>query len=208
MPDFRALSLCALLAACSSSAGETNASAPASSAASTAPTQPSNAMTTANAPAGFTSFQLNSLDGKPADLSAYKGKVLLVVNTASECGLTPQYKGLEKLHREFAARGFSVLGFPCNDFGGQEPGTAAEIQQFCTSKYDVTFPMFEKLRTKSGNGQAPLYAWLNERTGELPSWNFGKYLIAKDGTTVKFFGSRTGPDDGDLRKAIEAALAN
>ena len=218
-----ALSLAAaFLAACSSSAPETQASdspAPAAQAStsSTSNVSPTPAsapaerkdtdMTTAQAPAGFHAFPINTLDGKPADLSAYKGKVVLVVNTASECGLTPQYKGLEKLHQEFAARGFSVLGFPCNDFGGQEPGSPAEIQQFCTSKYSVTFPLFEKVRTKSGAGQSPIYAWFSERTGELPGWNFGKYLVGKDGTSVKFFGSRTAPDDADLRKAIEAELA-
>jgi glutathione peroxidase len=218
----------AFLAACSSSAPESLASSPAASAAQASATSDTTAtsnsnvtptpasapaerkdtdMTTAQAPAGFHAFPINTLDGKPADLSAYKGKVVLVVNTASECGLTPQYKGLEKLHQEFAARGFSVLGFPCNDFGGQEPGSPAEIQQFCTSKYSVTFPLFEKVRTKSGAGQSPIYAWFSERTGELPGWNFGKYLVGKDGTSVKFFGSRTAPDDSDLRKAIEAELA-
>lgn len=212
----------ALLAACSSSAPEAQASDSKASAAEastssnpTASTTPASApverkdtdMTSTQAPAGFHAFPINTLDGKPADLSAYKGKVVLVVNTASECGLTPQYKGLEKLHQEFAARGFSVLGFPCNDFGGQEPGSPAEIQQFCTSKYSVTFPLFEKVRTKSGAGQSPIYAWFSERTGELPGWNFGKYLVGKDGTSVKFFGSRTAPDDADLRKAIEAELA-
>jgi len=223
----QALSLAAaFLVACSSSAPESqasSASAPAaqanttlnSSATSNPTPTPASApaerkdtdMTTAQAPAGFHAFPINTLDGKPADLSAYKGKVVLVVNTASECGLTPQYKGLEKLHQEFAARGFSVLGFPCNDFGGQEPGSPTEIQQFCTSKYSVTFPLFEKVRTKSGAGQSPIYAWFSERTGELPGWNFGKYLVGKDGTSVKFFGSRTAPDDSDLRKAIEAELA-
>ncbi|MFM7296291.1 MAG: glutathione peroxidase [Planctomycetota bacterium] len=223
----QALSLAAaFLVACSSSAPESqasSASAPAaqanttlnSSATSNPTPTPASApaerkdtdMTTAQAPAGFHAFPINTLDGKPADLSAYKGKVVLVVNTASECGLTPQYKGLEKLHQEFAARGFSVLGFPCNDFGGQEPGSPTEIQQFCTSKYSVTFPLFEKVRTKNGAGQSPIYAWFSERTGELPGWNFGKYLVGKDGTSVKFFGSRTAPDDSDLRKAIEAELA-
>jgi len=150
---------------------------------------------------------VKDIKGKETSLKAFSGKVILVVNVASKCGLTPQYKGLEKLHQEFAARGFSVLGFPCNDFGGQEPGSPAEIQQFCTSKYSVTFPLFEKVRTKSGSGQSPIYAWFSERTGELPGWNFGKYLVGKDGTSVKFFGSRTSPDDSDLRKAIEAELA-
>ncbi|MBM3992341.1 MAG: glutathione peroxidase [Planctomycetes bacterium] len=164
-------------------------------------------MNAAQSPEGFHALQIRTLDGEPADLSAYRGKVVLVVNTASECGLTPQYAGLEKLHREFLARGLRVLGLPCNDFGAQEPLGPAEIGRFCTSKYGVTFPLFEKVRTKSGEGQSPIYAWLSERTGELPSWNFAKYLVGKDGTSVKFFGSRTTPEDLDLRRAIEAELA-
>lgn len=196
-----AASCAALLAGCSSSSSD---AAPKATSNATPQESP---MTPAAAPTNFPSFQLRTLDGKPADLSAYKDKVVLIVNTASECGLTPQYKGLEALHRELGPKGLCVLGFPCNDFGGQEPGTPEQIQQFCSSKYEVSFPLFEKLSTKSGPNQAPLYAWLESRTGELPGWNFGKYLVAKDGTTVKFFGSRTSPDDKDLRKAIDAALA-
>lgn len=196
-----AASLAALVAGCSSSSSEAAPSTSSNVASQEAP------MTPAAAPANFQSFQLRTLDGKQADLSAFKGKVVLIVNTASECGLTPQYEGLEALHRELGPKGLCVLGFPCNDFGGQEPGSPEQIQQFCSSKYSVSFPLFEKLSTKSGPSQAPLYTWLESRTGELPSWNFAKYLVAKDGSTVKFFGSRTAPDDKDLRKAIDAALA-
>ena len=201
LPILTAASLAALVAGCSSSSSETAPSKSSNVASQEAP------MTPTAAPTSFTSFQLRSLDGKPVDLSAYKDKVVLVVNTASECGLTPQYKALEALHRELGPKGLCVIGFPCNDFGGQEPGTPEQIQQFCSSKYEVSFPLFEKLSTKSGPQQSPLYSWLENRTGELPSWNFAKYLIAKDGTTVQFFGSRTTPDDKDLRKAIDAALS-
>ncbi|MBL8730557.1 MAG: glutathione peroxidase [Planctomycetes bacterium] len=153
------------------------------------------------------SLQTEALDGKPVDLAAYQGKVTLVVNVASECGFTPQYAGLQQLHREFAGRGFAVLGFPSNDFGGQEPGTADQIRSFCTTKYGVDFPLFTKVRTKAGDGQSPVYRLLGEATGSLPSWNFGKYLVGKDGRPLQFFGSRTAPDAAELRSAIEQALA-
>ncbi|MBL8725667.1 MAG: glutathione peroxidase [Planctomycetes bacterium] len=146
-----------------------------------------------------------TLDGRPADLSAYQGKVTLVVNVASECGYTPQYRGLQALHQEFAARGFAVLGFPSNDFGGQEPGSAEQIQQFCSSKYQVTFPMFAKVATKAGAGQSPVYAFLGA-SGKLPNWNFCKYLVGKDGAVLGFYPSKVAPDDATLRAAIERAL--
>ena len=164
-------------------------------------------MTATSLPASFYGFKTTTLEGKPADLSSYKGKVVLVVNTASQCGLTPQYTGLEKLHEDLSPKGFSVLGFPSNDFGGQEPGTPTEIQQFCTSKYDVKFPLFAKVQTKAGDGQSPIYTWLNEKTGSLPRWNFGKYLIGKDGKVVAFFDSKVPPEDPALRSAIDKALA-
>lgn len=186
--------------ACSSSepAAATPAAAPA------APAQ-ENAMA-ATAPASLHAFRTTTLEGQPADLSAWKGQVVLVVNTASECGLTPQYAGLEALHKELAARGFSVLGFPCNDFGGQEPGTPAQIREFCSSKYEVSFPLFAKVQTKAGAGQSPIYAWLGEKTGQLPRWNFGKYLIGKDGQVLAVFDSKVPPEDAALRAAIEKAL--
>lgn len=151
-------------------------------------------------------IKTTTLVGEPADLGAYRGTVTLVVNVASKCGYTPQYEGLEKLHREFAPRGFAVLGFPSNDFGGQEPGTAKDIVEFCKLTYGVTFPMFAKVETKAGPGQSPVYAFLGQG-GTLPQWNFGKYLIGKDGKVRAYFPSRTTPDSKELRDAIEQALA-
>ena len=152
------------------------------------------------------SLKTTALDGKPADLVQYKGKVALAVNVASQCGLTPQYAGLEKLHEELKGRGFTVLGFPSNDFGGQEPGTPEEISTFCKKNYGVTFPMFSKLVTKAGPDQSPIYGLLGKGR-ELPSWNFAKYVIGKDGRVVAFFNSKVPPDDKALRDAIEAELA-
>ena len=143
---------------------------------------------------------------EPVALSAYAGKVSLVVNVASKCGLTPQYEGLQALHEELSPMGFTVLAFPCNDFGGQEPGSPAEIRTFCTESYEVSFPIFSKLQTKEGEGQSELYSLLGTKTGDLPGWNFGKYLIAADGTPLGFYSSRTSPKDPDLRAAIDAAL--
>jgi len=153
-------------------------------------------------------YQLTTktLEGQPADLKAYSGKVALVVNVASQCGYTPQYAGLEKLYADLKGRGFVVLGFPSNDFGGQEPGTAVEIRQFCSLNYDVTFPLFEKVVTKAGAAQSPVYANLQKQSGNLPSWNFAKYLVGKDGKVVKFYKSDIKPDDAALRRDIETAL--
>jgi glutathione peroxidase len=153
------------------------------------------------------SLSAPTLDAGDADLGAYRGKVSLVVNVASECGLTPQYEGLQKLHDEFGPRGFTVLGFPSNEFGGQEPGTAAQIRQFCTSRFAVTFPLFAKVEVKPGPGQSPVYAYLTAATGKEPGWNFAKYLVGKDGKVVAFFSSMVKPDDAKLRKAIEDELA-
>lgn len=152
-------------------------------------------------------FETTSLQGAPADLAAYRGTVVLAVNVASECGLTPQYKGLQALHTELAPRGFSVLGFPSNDFGGQEPGSPEQIQSFCDRNYGVTFPMFAKVQTKPGSGQSPIYAFLT-RGGQVPTWNFGKYLIGRDGRVLRFFPSDVTPDAAQLRQAIEQALAS
>lgn len=151
-------------------------------------------------------LKTSTLTGTPADLGDYKGKVTLVVNVASKCGFTKQYTALEALHRELGPRGFAVLGFPSNDFGGQEPGTAEEIQQFCKLTYDVTFPMFAKVETKAGPGQSPIYAFLGQ-TGNLPQWNFGKYVVGKDGKVLAYFPSRTTPDDPALREALDKAFA-
>ena len=154
----------------------------------------------------FYDLKTMTLNGKPASLADYRGKVSLVVNVASKCGFTPQYDGLEKLQREMKGKGFNVLGFPSNDFGGQEPGTAQEIATFCKLTYDVTFPMFEKVVTKSGAGQSPVYTFLGE-SGNLPAWNFSKYLVGKDGKVIAFFPSKVTPDDPTLRAAIAKAMA-
>ena len=147
------------------------------------------------------------LAGKtPVNLeSTYGGQVLLVVNTASKCGFTPQYEGLEALQKQYAARGFAVLGFPSNDFLGQEPGTEAQIKEFCTLTYGVKFPMFEKVHVK-GAETTPLYRELAKATGVAPGWNFHKYLIARDGRVVANFSSKVKPDDPRLLAAIEREL--
>jgi len=152
------------------------------------------------------SMKLSTLEGQPADLAQYRGKVTLVVNVASACGYTRQYTGLQALHAELKDKGFAVLGFPCNDFGAQEPGSATEIRQFCSSKYSVDFPMFAKLKTKAGDGQSELYALLQKETGKLPNWNFCKYVVGKDGKPIQFFASAVEPDSAELRAAIEAAM--
>lgn len=146
-------------------------------------------------PQSIYDFKINSLDGKSIDFSAYKGKTLLIVNTASECGYTPQYADLQKLHETFGNK-IIILGFPANNFGGQEPGTNTEIASFCNKNYGVTFQMFEKISVK-GNDQHPLYAWLKEKTGQEPGWNFSKYLVKPDGT-VKFFSSSVKPMDKQI----------
>jgi len=135
---------------------------------------------------------------------AYKGKVLLIVNTASECGFTPQYEGLQKLYTEYKERDFEILGFPSNDFGGQEPRSSKDIQNFCQLNYGVEFPMFEKLHAAKKNAD-PLYKVLGSSKG-YPRWNFYKYLIDREGNIVKKFSSFTSPESGSLRKAIEALL--
>src|SRR5688572_8340323 len=157
-------------------------------------------------PMDFYSLRTNALDGTPQDLASYRGKVTLVVNVASECGYTPQYAGLQKLHADWKGRGFAVLGFPSNDFGGQEPGTPEQIQLFCTTKYKVDFPLFAKVQTKAGAEQSPVYKLLGEATGKLPNWNFCKYLVGKDGKVIAFHASKVAPEDPALRAAIEAAL--
>ena len=147
------------------------------------------------------------LAGKePASLCQFEGKVLLVVNTASKCGYTSQYEGLEALHTRLKERGFSVVGFPSNDFRGQEPGTEAEIQEFCTLTYGVKFPMFEKVHV-IGEEATPFYKALEQATGDAPGWNFHKYLIDRSGKPVASFGSGTTPDDAELVRQIERLLA-
>jgi glutathione peroxidase len=156
-------------------------------------------------PGSLYELRTTALNGTPVDLKAYEGKVTLVVNTASQCGFTPQYKGLQALHTELAPRGFSVLGFPSNDFGGQEPGSAQEIKTFCEKNFGVTFPMFSKVVTKASPEQSPVYSYLG-RSGNLPKWNFSKYLVDKHGKVVAFFPSDVTPDSPELRQAIEKAL--
>lgn len=155
-------------------------------------------------------FKVKSIDGKEVDLNSYKGKVVLFVNVASKCGLTPQYEGLEALYDKYGKDGFVILGFPANEFGKQEPGSDAEIQEFCTSNYGVKFPMFSKIVVK-GEGIHPLYQYLTKEanpkmTGDI-SWNFEKFLVDRQGNVVGRFLPRTAPDAPDLVKAIEAELA-
>ncbi len=138
-------------------------------------------------------LKMKSLDGKEVDFSQYKGHKLLIVNTASKCGLTPQYKDLQKLHEQYGNK-VTVLGFPANNFLWQEPGSNNEIAEFCERNYGVTFQMFEKISVKGGD-QAPLYAWLQSKTGEKPDWNFAKYIVSEDGTKVEFFKSKIEPLD-------------
>jgi glutathione peroxidase len=154
-------------------------------------------------------FEANRIDGKPVKLSAYKGKVLLIVNTASQCGFTPQFAGLEALHEKYADQGLAVLGFPSNQFGSQDPGTNEEIGAFCTKNYGVSFPMMEKIDV-NGSGAAPLYQWLTkEKPGLLGltaiKWNFTKFLIGRDGTVLKRYAPLDTP--ASLTRDVEAALA-
>jgi glutathione peroxidase len=154
------------------------------------------------------SGSVKKIDGTPVDLSAYKGKVVLIVNVASKCGYTGQYAGLQKLYDTYKDKGFVILGFPANEFGGQEPGSDPEIAQFCSSKYGVTFDMFSKVVVK-GPGKAPLYKALTEGAtppGEV-GWNFEKFLIGRDGRIVGRYKSGVAPDDGKLTGTIEAELA-
>ncbi|WKA30126.1 glutathione peroxidase [Bradyrhizobium roseum] len=157
--------------------------------------------------AGVYDFTAQSLAGEDVPLTRFEGQVLLIVNTASACGFTPQYKGLEQLHRDFAARGFAVLGFPCNQFGGQEPGDARQIAEFCETKYDVTFPMFAKVDV-NGSQMHPLFNYLkNEKSGLLGSsikWNFTKFLVDRSGRVVGRYAPTATPDG--MRKDIEALL--
>jgi glutathione peroxidase len=153
---------------------------------------------------------LKDIDGKDTSLKAYQGKVLLIVNVASKCGYTKQYKPLEAVYRKYKDKGLVVLGFPSNDFGGQEPGTLAEIKQFCSSKYDVSFPMFDKVKVRGGADQHPLYVALTGKDSPVPGevkWNFGKFLIGRDGKILARFGSGDEPDAEKVTQAIEAALA-
>lgn len=156
-------------------------------------------------------FKMTDIDGKEVALKKYKGNVLLIVNTASKCGYTPQYEGLQKIYDRYKAQGFYVLGFPANNFGGQEPGTNEEIKEFCTLKYKTTFPMFAKISVK-GDDQHPLYKFLTaaetnpDFAGDI-KWNFNKFLVDKKGKVVARFDSKAAPESEQVTKAIEQYLA-
>lgn len=152
-------------------------------------------------------FTMKDIDQKPLSLKKFKGKVLLVVNVASKCGLTPQYAGLQELYKKYEKQGLVVLGFPANNFGGQEPGTETEIKEFCTTKYSVSFPMFSKISV-AGEDISPLYKWLMEKSGDTKDieWNFAKFLVGRDGSTVKRFSPRDTPATPAFESAIKAAL--
>ncbi len=155
-------------------------------------------------------FKMENIDGETVDLEDYEGNVVLIVNVASRCGLTPQYAGLEQLYDNYKEKGLVVLGFPCNQFAGQEPGTDAEIKQFCSTRYDVSFPMFSKIEV-NGDDAAPLYKYLTGKAvkpagkGDV-SWNFEKFLVDRDGNLIARFSPRTKPSDAELIKAIESNL--
>ena len=159
---------------------------------------------------GALDFNMNTIDGKPVQLSGYQGKVVLMVNVASQCGYTPQYAGLQELHNRYAAKGLRILGFPSNDFGAQEPGSNAQIAQFCQQNYGVKFDMFSKI-TVVGRAQHPLYKYLTSATdprfrGEV-EWNFEKFLVGRDGKVIGRFRSPVEPLSGQMVKAVEDALA-
>jgi glutathione peroxidase len=157
---------------------------------------------------GFFDFQVASIDGSPDLLAALKGEVVLAVNVASRCGYTPQYGGLEQLYRGLKSEGFAVVGFPCNQFGAQEPGSEKDIMKFCSTTYDVTFPMSAKLEV-NGPGRHPLYAWLTSPANGFPGdigWNFEKFLIARDGRVLKRYPPGTKPQDNGLMQDIAGAL--
>jgi glutathione peroxidase len=152
-------------------------------------------------------YDFTAIDGSPLPLKSFAGKAVLVVNTASQCGLTPQYEGLEQLWRDYRDRGLVVLGVPSNDFGAQEPGSEEQIRSFCETRFAVDFPMTSKTVVQ-GEAAHPFYRWASEQLGEAaePKWNFHKILLGKDGRALQGFGSRTEPGDSGLRTALEAAL--
>ncbi len=152
-------------------------------------------------------FSVKTIDGTTKKLDAYKGSVLLVVNVASKCGLTPQYTALEALNQTYREKGLRVLGFPANEFGAQEPGTNEEIKSFCSTSYDVTFDMFAKLKVK-GEGTDPLFQYLSDETGGVIKWNFNKFLIGKNGEILARFEPQVEPSSPEVKAAIEKALAS
>jgi len=150
-------------------------------------------------------FSAKTIKGEDKSLADYKGNVLLVVNVASECGLTPQYTGLENLQKKYGAKGLKVLGFPANEFGAQEPGSNEQIATFCKTQYDVSFDMFGKVKVK-GEGTDPLFAWLSKETGGEIKWNFGKFLVGKNGEILARFEPKVEPESPEVTAAIEKAL--
>ena len=161
--------------------------------------------TTSSEDSDFYTFKMKSLDGEIIDFSKYKGKKVLIVNTASKCGFTPQYEELQKLHTNYGDK-VTVIGFPCNQFGGQEPGSGSEIQSFCKKNYGVTFQLFEKVDVK-GSNQSPLYKWLTDKSkngwnDKAPTWNFCKYLINEKGELVNYYGSTVSPTGGKVLEEI------
>ncbi len=172
---------------------------------------PTAATPAAAAPTGPLSFKMKDIDGKDVDLSKYSGKVIMMVNVASKCGNTPQYAALEKMYSDYKDKGFVIMGFPANNFGGQEPGTNAEIKEFCEETYKVAFPMFSKISVK-GSDMDPLYKYLTALDtkpvgkGDV-AWNFEKYLIGRDGKVIARFANKTKPDDPSIVSAVTAAIA-
>ena len=168
-------------------------------------------MTTLSLTAGsIYDIKVKDIDGKQTTLKPYEGKVILIVNVASKCGLTPQYKALESLYEKYKDKGFVILGFPCNQFNSQEPGTSDEIKKFCTDKYNVTFPLYEKIDVNGAN-RHQLYVTLAGAGSPFPGdikWNFGKFLISRDGKIIKRFEPKTTPDSAEVTAAVEAALAS
>jgi len=165
-------------------------------------------LTTMHATTAF-DITVKDIKGKDVSLDAYRGKVVLIVNVASKCGFTKQYAGLEALYAKYKDQGLVVLGFPCNQFGGQEPGTEAEIAQFCSLKFDVKFPLFSKIEV-NGPGRAPLYTFLTGDESPFPgkvTWNFNKFLVGRDGQVIARYDSKVTPESDELVKAVEAALA-
>ena len=187
-----ALATLSLLAACGTTEASGDPSPPGAS---------EDAAPAAPAPGSVYALSAETLGGEPVDLARYEGKVTLFVNVASRCGYTPQYAGLQKLHEELGGEGFAIVGVPSNDFGGQEPGSAAEIQAFCQENYGVTFDMLAKQGTKEGD--SPLFDRLAELSGERPGWNFCKFVVGPDGRTARFFPSRVAPNSPELATAIE-----
>ncbi len=168
-------------------------------------------MTTLSLTAGsIYDIPVKDIDGKDTNLKQYQGKVILIVNVASKCGLTPQYKALEALYEKYKDKGFVIVGFPCNQFAGQEPGTSEEIKKFCTDKYNVTFPLYEKIEVNGAN-RHPLYVALAGTDSPFPGdikWNFNKFLISRDGKIIQRFEPKTTPDSPEVTSAVEAAIAS